>query len=237
MITLLSIITFGFFLGMRHATDADHVVAVTTFVSRERSVRTAASVGAIWGLGHSLTVAIVGGAITFFGLVISPRLGMSLEFCVALMLIVLGLVNLRSIVHWARGNVATGDGQPRESDTEIALRGWLDGRLGNLGPRQIMRPFIVGIVHGLAGSASLALLVLPLIQKPAWAAAYLIIFGVGTIAGMTVITATIAWPCARLATRSSTLGRRLAAASGMLSLGFGLFLVYDIGFVHHLLLP
>jgi high-affinity nickel-transport protein len=236
MITLLSIIIFGFFLGMRHATDADHVVAVTTFVSRERSVRAAASIGMIWGLGHSLTVAFVGGAITFFGLVISPRLGMSLEFCVALMLIILGLINLKAIVHWARGNAVNSD-PVRESDTEIALRGWLDGRLGRLGPRQIMRPFIVGIVHGLAGSASLALLVLPLIQKPAWAAAYLIIFGVGTIAGMTVITAAIAWPCASLATRSSSLGRKLAAASGMLSLGFGLFLVYDIGFVHHLLLP
>src|SRR5580704_6822279 len=97
MFTLLSVILLGFFLGMRHATDADHVVAVTTIVSRERSIRSAAWIGAVSGFGHTLTIIAVGGAIILFGLVIPPRLGMSMEFSVALMLILLGAWNLGGV--------------------------------------------------------------------------------------------------------------------------------------------
>src|SRR4029079_13255600 len=93
--TFLSILLLGFFLGMRHATDADHVVAVTTIVSRQRTVASAALTGIFWGIGHSLTLLVVGGAIIFFSIVIPERLGLSLEFCVALMLVLLGVVNLR----------------------------------------------------------------------------------------------------------------------------------------------
>ena len=95
MTALLSILALGFFLGMRHATDSDHVIAVSTIVSRERDVRHAAIIGMFWGVGHSITLLVVGGAIIVFGLVIPQRLGLSLEFCVALMLIVLGAFNLR----------------------------------------------------------------------------------------------------------------------------------------------
>src|SRR5215467_15526967 len=95
MITFFSIIALGFFLGMRHATDSDHVIAITTIVSRERDVRHAAIIGMFWGVGHSITLFVVGAAIVVFGLVIPQRLGLSLELCVALMLIVLGALNLR----------------------------------------------------------------------------------------------------------------------------------------------
>ena len=234
MITLLSIVSFGFFLGMRHATDADHVVAVTTFVSRERSVRGASIIGMIWGLGHTLTVTLVGTAITFFGLVVPERLGLSLEFGVALMLITLGLWNAESIFRWVRGTVAVAEGDRRPPAADTSLGPWLDRRFGYLDPRQILRPFIVGVVHGLAGSAALALLALPVVQDPSWAVAYMLVYGFGTIAGMMLITAAIAWPCARLASHSTVLGQRLAATAGLLSLGLGLFLAYQIGFVEGL---
>src|SRR3954470_14027689 len=104
MMTLISFLLLGFFLGMRHATDPDHVIAVTTIVSRERTVRNAAWIGIVWGVGHSLTMLLVGGGIVFFGVVIPPRLGLSLEFSVALMLIVLGLFNLKSFTRWLRRN-------------------------------------------------------------------------------------------------------------------------------------
>src|SRR6476646_5793057 len=94
MSTLFPILLFGFFLGMRHATDSDHVVAVTTIVSRQRKIGSAAWTGIFWGIGHSLTLFVVGGAIILFGVVVPQRLGMSLEFCVALMLILLGALNL-----------------------------------------------------------------------------------------------------------------------------------------------
>ena len=93
MNTLFPILLFGFFLGMRHATDSDHVVAVTTIVSRQRNIGSAAWTGIFWGIGHSLTLLVVGGAIILFGVVVPQRLGMSLEFCVALMLILLGALN------------------------------------------------------------------------------------------------------------------------------------------------
>src|SRR5204863_6415616 len=92
--TLFAILALGFFLGMRHATDSDHVIAVTTIVSRAKSARAALWIGALWGLGHSATILTVGGAIVLFGWVIPPRLGLSMEMLVALMLIVLGVMNL-----------------------------------------------------------------------------------------------------------------------------------------------
>src|ERR1700745_796083 len=94
--TLFSIFALGFLLGMRHATDSDHVIATTTIVSQQRNISSAALTGVFWGIGHSITLLAVGGAIIIFGVVIPERLGMSLEFCVALMLILLGYFNLRA---------------------------------------------------------------------------------------------------------------------------------------------
>src|ERR1700730_6522023 len=105
MINLLSILSLGFFLGMRHATDPDHVIAVTTIVSRQRSVRHAALIGVLWGLGHTITILAVGSAIILFGLVIPPRVGLSMELSVGLMLILLGVLNLSGMMRWITENV------------------------------------------------------------------------------------------------------------------------------------
>src|SRR3984957_3273603 len=94
MITLLSIIALGFFLGMRHATDPDHVIAVTTIVSRQRSIRHAALIGILWGLGHTITIFLVGSAIILFGVVIPPKLGLTMDLSVGFLLILLGVLNL-----------------------------------------------------------------------------------------------------------------------------------------------
>src|SRR6516162_2733344 len=92
--SIVSFLFLGFFLGMRHATDADHVVAIATIVSRERSVAGSALIGAAWGVGHTITVMGVGAAIILFGAVIPPRLGLSMEFAVGIMLILLGILTL-----------------------------------------------------------------------------------------------------------------------------------------------
>ncbi len=186
-------------LGMRHATDPDHIVAVTTIVSRERSVPKAAGIGVLWGIGHTITLLLVGGAIIAFKIVLDARLGLSLEFCVAIMLIVLGALNLFDVRTSARTTSTS-------------------------------RPFLVGVVHGLAGSAAAALLIIPLIDDPRWAALYLLTFGLGTIVGMTVITLSIAAPSLLAAAHMPSLQRSLRVASGAVSLVFGLYLAHKIGF-------
>src|SRR6204780_2222002 len=98
MIGLLSIVALGFFLGMRHATDPDHVIAVTTIVSRYRKNSHAALIGAVWGVGHTLTILLVGSGIILFGWVIPARVGLSMEFSVGMMLILLGILNLTGVL-------------------------------------------------------------------------------------------------------------------------------------------
>lgn len=252
MTSLIPILLLGFFLGMRHATDSDHVVAVTTIVSRQRSVGSAAWTGIFWGIGHSLTLLVVGGAIVLFGIVVPTRLGLSLEFCVALMLILLGALNLRTTLRSVESIGAQhehahphGDyvhvhehGHDRVThghDEEAVPPARLDRYFGSSRFYQALRPIVIGTVHGLAGSAAVALLVLPIIHDPIWAIGYLLIFGVGTIAGMMLITVAIAVPIS-YSTRFRFFYRHLGTAAGALSLGFGLFLAYQIGFVDGLFL-
>ena len=100
MTTLLAVIALGFFLGMRHATDPDHVIAVTTIVARQRDLRHAAWIGALWGVGHTVTILLVGAAIILFSIVIPPRIGLTMELGVGLMLILLGVLNLTGMMRW-----------------------------------------------------------------------------------------------------------------------------------------
>jgi high-affinity nickel-transport protein len=203
---LVTVLALGFLLGMRHATDPDHVVAVTTIVSQQRSLARAARTGVLWGLGHTATILLVGGAIIVLKVRISgipPRLGLSLEFAVAVMLVVLGLLTLAG-------------GERRVVDSTA-------------------RPVTVGFVHGLAGSAAVATLPqVALIPDPLWAVGYLAVFGVGTIAGMLLITASIAAPSLLATRRFVGMNRTLQIVSGVVSVMFGLFLAHRIGFVQGL---
>ncbi len=258
MTPLLSVLLLGFFLGMRHATDADHVIAVTTIVSRLRSVWAAAWTGVLWGIGHTLTILLVGGAIILFGVVIPPRVGLGMEFSVAIMLMLLGILTLTGVTRRIQEGLAgashAGEGEGHHAHAhahgdyihshahghvpgshghldEATPQARLDRALGRFGTYQTLRPLVVGLVHGLAGSAAVALLVLAAIRDPWWATGYLLIFGLGTIAGMMLITAAVAVPFAVTARRFAWLNRYLATASGLLSLAFGLWLAYQIGVV------
>jgi len=254
-ITLLSIMALGFFLGMRHAADPDHVIAVTTIVTRQRNVLQAAFIGLLWGLGHTITIFFVGSAIILFGLVIPPRIGLTMELSVGLMLILLGILNLSGIWRWITETFTPSSGQHTHAhghgdyiharphsrapgrhvhSENAAPVGWMDRTFGRMGFYQLVRPLAVGIVHGLAGSAAIALLVLTTIRDPVWAVLYLLVFGVGTVAGMMLITAAIAVPFTFAENRFSHLHRGLGLASGVVSLVFGLFIVYQIGLVNGL---
>jgi high-affinity nickel permease len=244
MVGLLSIIALGFFLGMRHATDPDHVIAVTTIVTRQRSIARSAWIGAFWGLGHTLTILLVGAGIILFNLVIPARLGLSMELSVGLMLIILGLMNVvsffRSLAELAPDDSADKLDHSHSHDLGVFAHtghshasshkrlAHMDRAFGRLGVYQYVRPLIIGIVHGLAGSAAVALLVLTTIREPRWAVAYLLVFGVGTIAGMMLITMSLA-STLHWVGKSLRFSRRLALASGLLSVGFGLLVAYQTG--------
>lgn len=250
MTSLLAVTALGFFLGMRHATDPDHVIAVTTIVSRHRTTGGAAAIGALWGVGHTLTIMVVGAGIILLGWVIPARVGLSLELSVGVMLIVLGLMNLTGVLQRITEGLTPsasvhahphphGDyvhthlhGHQPESHPHTPDQtplGRLDRWFGGLGLYQLARPLIVGVVHGLAGSAAVALLVLTTIGNRYWAILYLLVFGVGTIAGMMLITAAIAWPFAYTGRRFVRLHTGLRVASGAISLIVGLALAYQIG--------
>ncbi len=241
---LLGVLALGLFLGVRHATDADHVVAVSTIVSRERTTRSAMLVGALWGLGHTLTILLVGGAIVIFGLVISPRAGLGMELCVACMLIGLGLMNVTGAMR--RIDEAVHGGPPGEHAHEHGGPNHAGTSHGGPSSRRAvpsslalaarLRPLFIGIIHGLAGSAALALLVLTTIDGTASAIVYLAVFGLGTVIGMMLLTALVALPVAAASRRFASFDRTLARLTGVVSIAFGLFLAYEVCFVEGLFL-
>jgi len=255
MTSLLSIIALGFFLGMRHATDPDHVIAVTTIVARHRTMKHASLIGALWGVGHTVTIIAVGGSILLLGWVIPARVGLSVEFSVAVMLILLGIMNLTGFLQWINAQFSPASGEA-QSDLHLPIQvpiqgqmaanhghdhaeahssvSWLDCHFGSIGLYQLIRPLVIGIVHGLAGSAAVALLVLATIRDPRWALLYLLVFGIGTVAGMIIITAAIGLPFVYAGRTSERFSVALRVSSGLLSLGFGLFLAYRIGFLNGL---
>jgi nickel/cobalt exporter len=215
----------GLLLGIRHSTDPDHVVAVSTIVSKQRSIRAAGLIGSIWGLGHTLTIFAVGSMIILFGVVIPPRLGLSMEFSVALMLILLGVLNLTGIMQRITSYLTRTKKTPDKEDTSLTQSA------ERFGLYQCLRPLVIGIVHGLAGSAAVALLVLSTIHSPLWATVYLLIFGAGTMVGMMCMTAVMAVPLACAGERFGGFSRFFTVASGVVSVCFGFFLVYQLGFL------
>lgn len=200
----------GLVLGMRHATDPDHVLAISTIISRSPRLRRAVRVGVVWGVGHTLTVLAVGALMVLGGVIVPARAAQGMDLLVALMLIVLGIASLRA-------RVAKPDAAPSLAEGVLVSP---------------LRPFLVGIVHGLAGSAGVTLLALATIPDRAGALVYLVLFGVGTVVGMLLVTAGIALPLVYAGKVSLRLPTVVARASGLLSVVAGVaFAGESLGFL------
>ena len=202
----LVIAGLGFALGLRHAADSDHVVAVTAIAARYKRVGPAALVGVLWGLGHTLTICLVGGAIILFNLVVPPRVGLALEFAVGIALLVVGLLNLTG-----HGGFAERAPRRRRPAAPPRLRAGPGPRPG--GERGGGAP---RARHG---------------ARPAAACAYLLVFGLGTILGMVLVTVAVTSPVAFFADRFRWSGAGLRVATGLLSVAFGVWVMVEAGFL------
>lgn len=235
----ISILALGFLLGLRHATDADHVVAITTITTKQKHIKGSTLIGALWGIGHSVTVTLVGIPIIFFSLKIPAKIGLGLEFCVGTMLVILGTINLynyknqvaKTLTRLVHGHEHSHFSTRKHSHLHFHLPKKLDEQNHHLSLFQIIRPIFVGLVHGLAGSTAIALLILTTIHKTTFAAFYLIVFNIGVIIGMMIITTLIGTSIKLANKKIEFLHKYLVAGSGLLSFVFGLYIMYQIGFV------
>lgn len=236
--SLITILGLSFLLGMRHATDADHVVAVSTMIAKQkRGILSSGLIGMLWGLGHSITVTLVAIPIILYSLVIPPKLGLLLEFIVGVMLVILGISNLAGLTAKLINKLTPLTIHKHSHVDQLGInhshyhlhskKSLLANSIHHLGLFQILRPIIVGLVHGLAGSAAVALLILSTIHTPILAVFYLFIFHIGVLAGMMLITICIGASIVVAKRQSQSLNRYLVTASGILSLIFGLYIMYQ----------
>jgi sulfite exporter TauE/SafE len=220
----------GLLLGIQHALDADHLIAVSTIVSEHKSLKWASLIGAFWGLGHTATLFAVGLLVIGLRVTIPERFALGLEFLVAIMLVLLGLRILWQSFGVEKIHLHTHTHNPEtHTHFHVHTNPKEDHRHGH--PfRAMRRPFFVGMVHGLAGSAALMLLVLSTIPSALAGLAYILIFGLGSVGGMLTLSSMIALPFILTARRFSILNRWVRVLAGVASVGFGLFLGWEIGF-------
>ena len=201
----LLVLGLGFVLGLKHATDPDHIVAVTTFLGEERQLRRACGIGLFWGLGHTIALSIAGLLVIGLKIPISKWLAERLELLVAAMLIILG-ARLIATVHtrWHAHHH--------------------DFTWGGFG----LRPLLVGIVHGTAGSAALTLLVLSTIPSTLNALLYILIFGIGSMLGMLTISILLSLPVQLAGERISAAARPIQVSTGVFSCAFGIYIAVNV---------
>lgn len=236
---LLAALALGVVLGLRHSLDPDHVVAVSTIVSQYRNPLRSFWVGVSWGLGHTTTLLIIGIAIIALRLTISDRLALLLEFFVGVMLVGLGAqvvygfikkkVHQHSHGHEEEDHLHFhSHAQAQEERQPESLEHHNAAGVGK--PFLRKKSYVVGLVHGVAGSAALTLLVLASIESPWAGLVYILLFGLGSILSMGVMTIFISFPFVYSANRLPNLNRIIQFGVGTLSILFGLFLMYQIGF-------
>lgn len=228
--TTFALLAFGFLLGIKHATEADHLAAVSTIVSERKSLWSSALVGGLWGLGHTISLVAAGVFVLVLDFSISGNVERWLEFAVGVMLTLLGLNVLRKILKG--GNLhfhAHEHGAGKHVHPHIH-------EANDAGHTPIHRPFrspralLIGMVHGLAGSAALMLAVIPMIETKTLGLIYIITFGIGSIGGMMIMSFLVGLPFHFSALKFERFHRALQITAGAVSVILGLMIMYDKGF-------
>jgi ABC-type nickel/cobalt efflux system permease component RcnA len=237
---VFALLALGLVFGLKHATEVDHVVAVSTIVSEQRNVLRSALVGGLWGVGHTASLMIVGVLVLVFRVAIPERVANWLEFGVAMMIVALGVlaitralrrradIHLHRHIHDGQSHVhvhfhehGTEHASAVSSDASSLRHSHAIARIG-------FKPLLVGAMHGLAGSAALALLVLTQIQSILLGLLYLGLFGLGSTAGMLLMSGLIGLPFALSGRRLTSINYGLQTAAGTLSIAFGLWYAYAV---------
>lgn len=214
-VTLLSVLTLGFVLGIKHAIEPDHIIAVSTIASRSKKLFQASLAGVYWGIGHTSTLFVIGILLILMKNNIPEKWSMSLEFLVGIMLFYLGTA---SIVSFRKNKQHSHSKQEHAATHEI-----------NTGGVSYYKSLFIGLVHGLAGSASMVLLTMSTVDSIWQGALYIIIFGLGTTIGMLLFTTILGIPFV-LSGKHFTLSRGLILSTGAISALFGIYYMYNLGF-------
>lgn len=237
-----SILLLGFLMGMRHALDADHLAAMASLATRSRSVRSTVAQGAAWGIGHTITLLIVGGAVVILGMAISDRVADALEWLVGIMLIALSvqifwrLHRQRVHVHVHRHGDGTVHLHAHSHTADVVPAQALRGQPHREQPHSHEHAFparalLVGTVHGLAGSAALAVVAAHAAGSIGLGFAYIALFGAGSVLGMSALSAVIALPLRGAARWLTGAHRGLEAAIGVATVVVGLRVLADVGWM------
>jgi hypothetical protein len=208
-VSLDSLLVLGFLLGLRHAMEADHLAAISTIVTERRSLLSSSLIGAIWGLGHTLALLIAGVGVLLLRYQLTDRMVHAFELGVGVMLVLLGADVLRKLARSAS----------HTHEHTVARHSHAAGKL-------VSRPLLVGMVHGLAGSAPLLLLAVTVMSSPLAAFSYIAVFGLGSVMGMTIMSLLVSVP-ARLSIEFARTNLAVRGLFGLFSVGLGFFIVYQ----------
>jgi high-affinity nickel permease len=224
-LSIAGVLLIGLVLGLQHAVEADHLAAVTTIVSERRNLLTASMIGGLWGFGHTLSLLVVGALVVFMKVQISESTEAKLEALVGVMLILLGINAIRKIFTSAKIHAHTHDHacQPHAHFHAHGTAVHSDEPHHRLSARSV----VIGMVHGLAGSAALMLLIVPAIDSSALALLYIAVFGVGSIAGMMAMSLLVGLPFRLTAGRFELMNTGIRFAAGAFSLCLGVFIDYE----------
>src|SRR4051812_35718866 len=223
-LSTFSVLIIGFVLGLQHATEADHLAAVSTIVSEKKNLLTASFVGGLWGIGHTISLFVVGVLVIFLKLELSDNTQAWLEACVGIMLILLGLNVLRKLVRGEKIHLHVHDHDGhRHAHVHSHEKNVQERSHHKLSPRSVF----VGMVHGLAGSGAFMLFLLPSIHSTTLALFFIVIFGIGSIGGMMAMSLLIALPFHFTVSRFGMLNRGVRLIAGVFSCSLGVIMVYE----------
>lgn len=228
-----SLLLIGLFIGMRHALEADHVAAVASLTSQKQSLAHTIKQGAVWGMGHTLTLFLFGSVVIFMDTVMPSDLAQGLEMAVGLMLVLLGADVLRRVIrdriHFHSHLHGNGNyhfhahshvGEARTQHNALSH--------AHQHPRGFpLRALMVGMMHGMAGSAAVILLALETVSSPLQGMLYILIFGIGSIFGMALLSVIISFPMRLSATRLTWAHNSFQVLIGVLTIGLGMFVLFE----------